>query len=127
MRTLLLMMAFCGCATASEARPMAECSGDLAAISPGDVLRVEPLEKVTIHQRGDVDREVRGARVWIKAQPGLTREWLQHSLSCRPELLAGDQAVSIAVESDGDQFRVDVYTSKHGERVLARAHTFAQR
>src|SRR5262249_24215119 len=108
MRTLLLMMAFCGCATAASARPT-ECTGDLASITPGDVLRVEPLEKVTMHQRGDVDREVRGARVWVKAQPGLTKEWLQHSLSCRPELLAGDQAVSIAVESDGDQFRVDVY------------------
>jgi hypothetical protein len=127
MRTLLLMMAFTGCASAPAARPAGECTGDLAAIAPADVLRVEPYVKITTHQRGDVDREIRGARVYVRAQPGLTREWLQHSLSCRPDLLAGDQPVGIADESEGDQLRVDLYSIDHGGLVLARARTFAQR
>jgi hypothetical protein len=113
------MMLVGGCASTPASRPTGDCAGTEATAI--EVVRVEPYVHVVQRQRGDVDREIRGASLWVRAQPGLTAEWLHHTLACHPAGIAGRDQVTIAVESENDAFRVDLVDAEHGEAILAHA------
>jgi hypothetical protein len=80
-----------------------------------------------------------GARIIVRAQPGMTAEWLQRVADCHTaQVMASDPAAlsgspldvrgaRIIVQSTGDGFSVDVTSGdpRVGREILARARTLA--
>jgi len=130
-------------ATTAAIAERTHCNGsaqdDPRIFTPDVAIGVAPVMK---DQRlGKVDRQVlAGAELAIRAQPGLTSEWLDRSLICHqahrvlgqvtaPEddayWLSG-RWLDFAVRSRGDVFFVDIYAEdpEAANAVLERARAF---
>ena len=117
---------------------------NLAALSPSNVLRVEPILFVIQHGRGNREEQVRGVRLHVTPQPGMTAQSIENALVChRARRLAGrgepglsnepwllpDGWVDISVEEGAGEFVISLrgHEPRDGEAALSRAHAFAQR
>jgi hypothetical protein len=99
-------------------------------LSGHNVLAVEPL-KIDEHYGRNVVTRLRGAQVYIQAEPGLTAEWLQLSLQRHAAAMKGAMpncafdlsGVRVDVASNGPGFWVRLVApdTKSGEEVLRRA------
>jgi hypothetical protein len=151
-------LALLGCATvpgphsaderARQARrdEQQHCSGapaDLRPLAPPNVERVEPLYFTVQHGRGNVDRELRGAQLYIRPAAGVTPQWIEAALAChraRRVLGRGDEAapaqdpfvlpnawVDIQVNAGDAAFVVTVRSEepRDNAELLARARAFA--
>jgi hypothetical protein len=124
------------------------CAGapatDLAAFAPPNIERVEPILFVIQHGRGNREEQVRGVRLYLRPQPGMSAPLVERTLVCHrarrlvgagePELPnepwvlpAGWVDVTVA-EGAGD-FIVSLrgIEPRDGEEALARARAFAAR
>ena len=122
------------------------CSGgaaDLRPLAPPNVERVEPLYFTVQHGRGNVDRELRGAQLYVRPSAGVTPQWIEAALMChraRRVLGRGDEAtpaqdpfvlpnawVDIQVNAGDAAFVVTVRSEepRDNAELLARARAFA--
>ncbi|WP_394832937.1 hypothetical protein LVJ94_41195 [Pendulispora rubella] len=106
----------------------------LAAGSPPCELRehhivsVEPYRPEERFGRASLP-VLRGARIYVQAEPGLTAEWLRHSLAGHLAAQQSDCALDVDglkvdVESAGSGFRVTLSSpdsERRGEEILRRA------
>jgi hypothetical protein len=101
-------------------------------LSEHSIVSVVPY-KVEEHIGKNVVQRVRGAQVYLLAQPGLTPEWLQLNLerhlalmqgsATMPDCVFGLEKVRIEVASAGSGFwvRLVAPNTSSGEEVLRRA------
>lgn len=122
------------------------CSGgpaDLRPLGPPNIERVEPLYFTVQHGRGNVDRELRGAQLYVRPSVGVTPQWIAAALAChraRRVLGRGDEAapaqdpfvlpnawVDIEVTGGDAAFVVTVRSEepRDNAELLARARAFA--
>jgi len=105
-----------------------------ALTRPDDVRSVQEIKPVTPASEAESPAQRWGARLMLRAQPGVTAEWLQRIAECHLATLAaqggGDarspldvKGASVVVRSVGDGFAVDVTAGDpaSGKDILTRA------
>jgi hypothetical protein len=115
---------------------------DLQALAPRQVERVEPVYFNIQRGRYNRDTELRATNLYVRAERGLTKEWLERTLACHrarrilkraePELTSDpfvlpDAWVHTRVESGGADFVVTLSGDEpmENQRILERARAFA--
>src|SRR5882672_10941846 len=118
--------------------PAAEWSGT-ALTNPQDVRAVQEIKPETPGSETETIVQRWGARIVLRAQPGMTAEWLRRVAECHMAQVAAPgglpatpspldvKGASVSVQSAGDGFAVDLTSSdpKVGRQILARAQTLA--
>ena len=118
-------LALAGCASSQQAKPsqtaLSDCSGlgertatDLYA---GKIKHVEPIHRQEFLARAIQPRYVSGANLYIAAEPGMTRAYLERVLTChatsgasslQSDPLRADGVVKIGVSEVGPSMRIAV-------------------
>ena len=118
--------------------PTAEWSGS-SLTNPQDIRAIEEIRPETPVSETEPVPQRWGARIVLRAQPGVTAEWLQRVAECHLAKLDGASGVAptqspldvkgaaISIQSAGDGFDVDVTASelKSGKEILTRARALA--
>lgn len=135
---------------AAQARDDAQrvCVGapptDLRPFARENIERVEPIYFVIQHGRGNREEQVRGVRLYLRPQPGMSAQWIEQTLICHrarrllgpgePELANEPWVlpagwVDVAVEDGQGAFVVTLrgLEARDSEEALARARAFAAR
>ena len=142
---LAATLTIAGCATSAQVRPsraaLADCANlqseaALASVyTPGSVTHVAPKYRQETLGRGAIlPRYVAGADLYVAAQPGITRSYLERALVCHaasnverhandPLQTPGDIAVS--VQEAGPAMRISIVGESRstGSAIFERAQT----
>src|SRR2546423_9348966 len=135
---------------AAQARDDAQrmCLGapptDLRPLARENIESVEPIYFVIQHGRGNREEQVRGVRLYLRPQPGMSAQWIEQTLICHrarhllgsgePELVNEPWVlpagwVDVTVEDGVGAFVVTLrgLEPRDSEEALARARAFAVR
>jgi hypothetical protein len=130
-RKIILAAVLAAAAAVPAVGEAAPNSSPPCILSEHKILSVLPY-KVDEHIGKNVIQRVRGAQVYLQAEPGLTPEWLQLTFerhfvamkgSAMPDCAFGVEKVRVDVSSIGPGFWVRLVApdAKSGEEVLRRA------
>lgn len=151
MKSLLVPIALAatlgGCAAQTAQRPsqlaLADCAkmnAELAAsalYAPGKVMSVQPLYRQEFLARAIQPRYVSGATMYVPAENGVTRAYLQRALTCHaastvsvhgsdPLRVAGVTAVSVSEAGSAMRISIEGEDRAAGKAIYERARTLQQ-